>query len=149
MHEWLSETLTGHVAEVPPFDQIISDIKRQRWIAPRMPEDALAPVDDVAPALAPAETTAPRSAAPRRSNVVHATEAELRQDIVPIIPGFEAGKFIAANGVPPKTDQGQAMCLAFHVAGKCYRNCRRRDDHCKHNDADAKKLAKYLATTPK
>jgi hypothetical protein len=151
VHEWLAETLAGRVADTPKFHQVVQNIKRQCWMVPSMPRDFLEMVkgtEEPRPASTSTKgsATATNAATPTRTYNLKAPASALNLNVVPLQPKFQAYNFIDAHGMPPKNDKGQAMCLNFHVLGKCYRNCRRKSDHRKHTETDSKKLAKYLAS---
>jgi hypothetical protein len=110
MFEWMSETFAGREAKVPAFHQVVSNIKRQCWMVPRMPEDfweavpLLPETSPTVPAVVPRAPTTPRS------NVVVAAEMHLNPNIVPLQPGFQATTFIDAHGLPPRTKRG-TLCV--------------------------------------
>jgi hypothetical protein len=144
MHEWLSDTLSMREAMVPTFDVVVSEIKRQRWQVPSLPQDFL---DEASAEAKPPAAAAMPARGLGSSNEVKAPPSALDTAIVPIQPDFAPYAFIKAHGNPPKNERNQFMCLNFHVKAECYKNCSRRGDHKRHSEADSKKLAKYLAST--
>jgi hypothetical protein len=149
MHDWLSDTLAGREAKVPEFDAVESNIKRQCWMVPQMPEEFLDVAATVAevPLGAASRGAAPSQSTPAaNSNKIKAPLSALSPDIVPIKPNFPAYAFTETHGPPLRNGRNQVMCLNFHVKADCWKSCCRKADHKKHSEADSKKLAKYLAS---
>lgn len=56
-------------------------------------------------------------------------------------------KDLMGNDAPPLADDGQTLCLAYHLRNGCWSNCKRVHNHGKTLNAQEKqRLVTYLTT---
>ncbi len=148
---------------VPPpnfgylFDQLNEDCTA--W-TPHLPNAYLSllvpvpPVTDIPsrgprPAGIPAPPTPASTPVKTRGEVVDNTSrSPLLAAFLPAVQLTTIKAMISTAGRPPPTilrDGKQvAMCVTFHLKGKCFKNCDRKADHLPHTDAENAPLVSWV-----
>jgi hypothetical protein len=66
--------------------------------------------------------------------------------LMSLIPFNRRIKDLIGNTAPPNTDGGVPICLSFHTKGRCYSNCRHKNNHSHVlTVAEKERLGNYIA----
>ena len=141
-------TSQAQLQMAPNFSELLTALRVQSWVPPRMPGVAVPvptlqvpptteqPGGVIAPEVPPVATTT------RTSVQNPSLDAEIGK-------GMEGRQFqlrkLFVNGThPPKTSTGQDICCSYHLKGRCFSDCHRRATHRPLARPDMDKLKRFV-----